>query len=235
MLGRIRHFRKEILRMGEQGFFVGPGAWRHFLVWQSSLSDGRTPLADKQPWITFSAIDWLESILSPGMRVFEYGSGGSSLFFSRRVSEVVSAEHDPGWFERVSRRMTEERRSNWKGLLIPPERAAGHGLIDPSDPFAYTSSDEEFCGLSFERYARSIHQYEDRYFDLVVVDGRARPSCILAAAPKAKRWILVDNTEREYYLRSSLIRSLGTLVHFPGPAPYIGGFIRTSVIELHQR
>jgi predicted O-methyltransferase YrrM len=33
------------------------------------------------------------------MRVFEYGSGHSTLWWAKRVSHVNTVEHDPGWFE----------------------------------------------------------------------------------------------------------------------------------------
>jgi hypothetical protein len=128
--------------------------------------------------------------------------------------------------------MAEQSCSNWRGLLVPPERKEGREHADPSDPLGYASSDEEFRGFSFKRYVNSINEYKADYFDLVVVDGRARPSCIIAASTKARKWILVDNTDREYYLRNINLSSPGRIIHFAGPAPYIDGFIRTSVIEL---
>jgi predicted O-methyltransferase YrrM len=33
------------------------------------------------------------------MKVFEYGAGASTLWWAQRVSEVLSCEHDPQWFE----------------------------------------------------------------------------------------------------------------------------------------
>jgi hypothetical protein len=229
---RIKRFRREIHEMNRRGYTVGIHAWRYFSRWQASLRNSRTPIKDASPWMTFDAIKWLDSVLCPEMRIFEYGSGGSSLFFSRRVREVVSAEHNPHWFECISRVMLEQKCSNWKGILAPPEREEGSDNREPSDPFGYVSSDEEFRGFSFKRYVNSIHEYPTGNFDLIVVDGRARPSCIAASLNKSKKWILIDNTERSYYLENFELGLLGNVTHFSGPAPYIEGFIRTSVIEL---
>ena len=50
------------------------------------------------PWYTYPAISFLEGRISSGMNVFEYGSGNSTLWWSKRVSNVVSYEHDFGWY-----------------------------------------------------------------------------------------------------------------------------------------
>jgi len=53
------------------------------------------------PWICPEAIKWLKSNLTPDMKVFEFGSGGSTLFFAKRVKELISIEHDPVYFIRI--------------------------------------------------------------------------------------------------------------------------------------
>jgi hypothetical protein len=42
---------------------------------------GRSPVDLELPWFSYSAIDALEKRLRPEHRVFEFGSGGSSVFF----------------------------------------------------------------------------------------------------------------------------------------------------------
>ena len=56
---------------------------------------------DAVPWITYPCIRFLESRITPRMAVFEFGSGASTAWWSRRVARVVSCEHDRVWFERV--------------------------------------------------------------------------------------------------------------------------------------
>src|ERR1019366_2881355 len=65
--------------------------------WVRSLRLGLTPLSSGVPWLTFRTIDFLTNCLRPDMTVFEFGSGGSTIFIARRVRTVVSIEHDPEW------------------------------------------------------------------------------------------------------------------------------------------
>src|SRR5262245_16177519 len=73
---------------------------------------GKTPLDLEVPWFSYSAIDFLEGFLKPNMAVFEYGSGGSTVFFARRVKSVLSVEDNSQWFEWVSRRLRADGLKN---------------------------------------------------------------------------------------------------------------------------
>lgn len=55
------------------------------------------------PLMTFGMIRLLEARLTSQMRVFEYGSGNSTLFFAARTSQVTSVEHDPRWIRELRR------------------------------------------------------------------------------------------------------------------------------------
>lgn len=50
------------------------------------------------PWFTYPAIYFLNARIKPEMVVFEYGSGHSTLWWSKRVSRVISYEHEIVWF-----------------------------------------------------------------------------------------------------------------------------------------
>ncbi len=71
--------------------------------WKKSVKAG-LPL-DQQgvalPWFTFGAIYFLDKRLQAHFRVFEYGSGNSTLWFSHRVQRVLSVEHDPLWYAKM--------------------------------------------------------------------------------------------------------------------------------------
>ena len=51
------------------------------------------------PWYTYPAIAFLKERLHPGMSVLEYGSGNSTLWWSERVVNVISCEHDADWYK----------------------------------------------------------------------------------------------------------------------------------------
>ena len=69
------------------------------------------------------------------------------------------------------------------------------------NPGDFISEGPAYAGKNFEQYAKSIDSFPDNYFDIVIVDGRARPSCIQQGIPKLKKngWLIIDNTERKYY------------------------------------
>lgn len=53
------------------------------------------------PWMAKSAIDLVKKHLNKSLRVFEWGCGNSTLFWSQYVKEVVSIEHDKKWYRRM--------------------------------------------------------------------------------------------------------------------------------------
>lgn len=57
------------------------------------------------PWYTYGAIDFLERRLSPGLTVFEYGTGYSTLWYAERVARVVGVESDRDWAARLAPRL----------------------------------------------------------------------------------------------------------------------------------
>jgi predicted O-methyltransferase YrrM len=87
--------------------------------------------------------------------------------------------------------------------LIEPEPDPMITLKSHELPENYKSAD--FNSHSFKAYVKAIDIYPDNYFDLVVIDGRARPSCIKHAVPKIKRGgvLVLDNSDRDYYLKNT--------------------------------
>lgn len=56
------------------------------------------------PFLNYAVIELLKSRVGKNTRVFEFGSGYSTLFFARTAASVTSVEHDPGWLEKVRQR-----------------------------------------------------------------------------------------------------------------------------------
>lgn len=81
----------------------------HQLGWQKTVTSGRSVDAQgvPQPWFTLSVVQWLGPRVRPTDRVFEYGAGGSTLWFGARVERVVSVEDDPSWARYVRARASE--------------------------------------------------------------------------------------------------------------------------------
>jgi predicted O-methyltransferase YrrM len=159
-------------------------------------------LAEAKPWMCFPAIEQLDRLLRADSTVFEYGSGGSTIYFAQRVREVVSIEHEPAWHQRVQAELNRRQLTNVRYELIEPAFDPDYARANIANPTAYVSDDDAYVGKTFKSYAQSIDRHPDGHFDLVVVDGRARPSCILHAINKVRPGgvLLLDQSERPYYL-----------------------------------
>lgn len=177
------------------------------------------------PWWTFESAELVERFLADRTeaRVFEWGSGSSSLWLSARAGTVISVEHDLEWAEAV-RALA---RPNMRVVTVPP--------VASTQPM--TSSDKPgFEGLDFTDYVRAIDA-EDGEFDLVVVDGRARSACFDAALTRLAPGGLVvfDNVDRERY-RDAIARHDATLsvTWTRGLTPCLPYPTRTAVVALRH-
>lgn len=148
----------------------------------------QTPLDLEIPWFSYAAIDFLEGFLKPEMEVFEYGSGGSTIFFARRVKSVFSIEDNPAWYELVTNRLRERTVDNARLLLCP---------FDFKNPVDFEQS-EYFNALP------------DQKFNVLVIDGseewtQVRPKCFQRAEAHVKPGgiIVVDDSWRYPTLREN--------------------------------
>lgn len=165
-------------------------------------------------WWTFEAMEVVEDFLGdrPGARVFEYGSGASTIWLSRRGARVTSVEHDQDWGERMVERTRAD--GNIGIRIVPPVRSTAPRF--PSGVAAWR-------GYDFEQYVGAIDQ-EPGVFDLIVVDGRCRAACLERAASRLAEGglLLFDNSNRQRYrkaLASSSMRRVATRGLVPG-LPY---------------
>jgi len=94
VLGRFRGYA--LLRLARHGYLAQTG-WLRSVMMQASIDKNGEPV----PWITYPALAFLAPRIGPSMSVFEYGCGNSTMWWARRVSRVVSCEHDAGWHARV--------------------------------------------------------------------------------------------------------------------------------------
>jgi len=78
------------------------GWFRSFREKSSVDADGN-PI----PWFTYPATEFLKRRIHPDMSIFEYGCGSSTLWWSKRVNEIVSVEHDEDWYIQLVEKMPE--------------------------------------------------------------------------------------------------------------------------------
>ena len=128
------------------------------------------------PIYTPKAIRLISRHLNPQSKVFEFGSGRSSIWYSKRVGEYFAAEHDELWFKSVSEELIRSYINNAKLIFCPN--------VD-----------------GFQAYTRSIDTFPNDYFDLISIDGRARVKCASLALSKLRNdgILLLDDSARPKY------------------------------------
>jgi predicted O-methyltransferase YrrM len=132
---------------------------------------------DQTPWLVPASIKHLERLIQPDWHGWEWGCGGSTVWFARHLQHLTSIEHDAEWVAQVRQRLLTWQLTNVELRHI--EKGTGY----------------------YEQYADSILPVPDGSLQLVSVDGRARPRCIQNAIGKLAPGgvLVVDNMERDYY------------------------------------
>jgi len=159
------------------------------------------------PWYTFPAISFIKDVISKETKVFEYGTGFSTIFFNTNAGEVVTVEHDGEWVQRI--------KDNVPNALIHTidQNAKVHDdAVDTVERFKSTFTQFESGDKShdikhglvnneFAGYASKIYEYPHGYFDIIVLDGMARTLSGVLAAERARddTLIILDNSDRWQY------------------------------------
>lgn len=99
--------------------------------------------------------------------VMEWGSGGSTVEFSKHVKKYYSVEHNYGWYEEVKAAAP----SNVSLFYKPNKELPEH----------YHQSEY----VHYSEYLDVVYEIGD-LFDVVLIDGRARRLCALKVIPYLK-------------------------------------------------
>lgn len=127
---------------------------------QSELNPGCTMMVNNADEETFFL-----SSLTPDMRVLEFGMGLSTLAIAAKVKEVVSIEHNHGFFKA------------FRGQL--PTNAHGVFVAANAEP---RPDYDDGTFEDFQDYVKSPLLFNTPKFDVVLVDGRSRVACAEYAA-----------------------------------------------------
>lgn len=156
--------------------------------------------SDNAPWIAPAATLFLKDWLDKEHHMAEFGSGQSTVFFAAKVKEIVSVEHFRPWYDKVNAIFSERNLKNIDYRFITESKNENPGIKELSKEM--NSYDSSFkIKESFADYFLALNDKPDGYFDLILVDGRARPECVFASIDKLKPGglMILDNSERERY------------------------------------
>jgi hypothetical protein len=183
------------------------------------------------PMITYPSFRQLARIVKPEWRVFEYGCGGSSLWWAANVKEVISVEHDAAWASRIAAdappNLKVIARTAGEACSLERQDAVAKFLAHPPElPLSHKDSHNVMHGLvtePFVAYATEIVEHPRESFDAIVVDGMARVMCAWLATRylKPDGVIVFDNSDRwQYNAAYRLLSKMGfKRIDFYGPGP----------------
>ncbi|RZJ43959.1 MAG: FkbM family methyltransferase [Brevundimonas sp.] len=93
----VRHAIKHLTTYRRAVPYLVCTGWLTSVELQRSVDGAGQPI----PWYTYPAIAFLSSKDYGTLRVFEFGSGGSTIWWAARAKSVVSVEHDAAWAEEI--------------------------------------------------------------------------------------------------------------------------------------
>ncbi len=140
---------------------------------QSVLTTLSLKLANRRPelpWLGFRTIKYLDHLIQPDWKILEFGSGMSTVWFARRCASLVSIETNRSWHNSVTSMLAERALRN----------------VD--------------YRLAAQAEAHLLQDYEDSYFDFVLVDGASRDQAMITALQKVKAGgcVYLDNSDMPY-------------------------------------
>ncbi len=161
---------------------------------------GYRKLYPDRPWYMPKAHRFLENKLTGIHRVFEYGSGDSSIWFAERVKEYIAVEHDQKWHTKVTAKLKDGNLTNARIHLIPADSNSENFNWQKDWPY-FNILKHRPDGFEYRPYMAAIDKYPDNYFDCIIIDGRARVACLLHARSKLSEngLIIFDDSARYYY------------------------------------
>lgn len=209
------------------------GLGKHLLLhpqeaakWTVDRLKPRTALELRVPWISYPCIDHLNRVIKPGMRVFEWGAGGSTLFFADRGCEVVSIETSEEWAEKTRQKLEAKQvESHVQFRLFSNDAAARTNA--PAADYGRRCAEEVLDGGPW---------------DLVLVDGEesarfSRVQCleVLSQMPhRAGAMIVLDDAWRPLYEQAAVkCLSDWECTRFAGAGPELRGITRTDVHRMN--
>ncbi len=179
--------------------YLSKKGWYESRFLHQSIDENKDPL----PWFTYSAINFIENkLLIKPMKVFEYGSGNSTLWFSQRVKQVVSVENDADYYKQMYK-------------VFDLMGNISHKLLVESD-----------------KYSSEILNYENEFDIVIIDGReRVKCTLNSIKALKPDGIIIFDNSERQQYKRAyDYLKDSGfKRIDFKGHAPIIHAETQTTV------
>ena len=109
--------------------------------------------------------------------MFEIGSGGSTIMFSKKCKKLYSLESSQLWFNKVNKYINDNNLDNIEYYCVLPNDPNVREKHTPGISRTYEQ---------YKDYVDKIDDFDDNFFDVIFIDGVARPHCYLKSFNKIK-------------------------------------------------
>ena len=126
------------------------------------------PINGYKPAMLNQEIALIQSYLHPDATMLEWGSGGSTMFYSSKVKNYYSIEHNADWAKLVG------------------DTAVKRGMHNVNIRHVKANEKRTTSGTrenEFVSYCSAVQEFGVRRFDFVLIDGRARQFCAKSILP----------------------------------------------------
>jgi hypothetical protein len=181
-----RRYLQKLMTRALISAFVHADA-HHIADWLRTRFHHGTAFELGLPWLSWPAVDFLKLHLRPGMRVLEFGGGGSTEFFLSRGCDLVTVECSMEWVDTISKRVDRIGAAPRWRLAYVPESAT------PSDYFGSLQMGP---------------------WNVILIDAAYRLECLVAARDHLTQdgMIVFDNADFNCYSTApSLMEGLSRL------------------------
>jgi len=117
-----------------------------------------------KPWMSDIEIAKIHEYLNPNQLFFEWGSGGSTLHFSKFVKQYISVEYDIRWYSAIKHTILSKQLNNISYLYCKPNNP----IIFP----VWRGNIDDFAS-----YINIVDTINIKKYDIVLIDGRCRVAC----------------------------------------------------------
>ena len=172
-----------------------------------------------QVMMSDTQINGIVKYLKETDHMLEYGSGGSTLMFSSFVKSYHSIEHHREWFDKVSIKINDaDKYKNVSYHYIPPtyigedkgslyakECLTKKDLKDILQKFPLLEENNVYSSAGrysqFSKYIDHIDKLNQKKWDKILIDGRARTSCAYKILPYIDKnsIVFIDDYYRQSY------------------------------------
>ncbi len=134
-----------------------------------------------KPWIHPDVVTMLYKKININTKILEFGSGNSTVYFSKLTDNLYSVEHNIRWYNEIKPQLNNKVKY----------------ILSKVDYVPQPSKDEIFynCKTIEELFTAPI---PDEYFDIIIIDGIHRVNCAYASLNKLKKGgiLILDDSNR---------------------------------------